>query len=73
MLRIATIGSARVAGAAAESGSIAEGKRADFVLLAANPLEDISAVRRPVAVFRGDRWYDPAQLYEAVDIRPFTR
>jgi imidazolonepropionase-like amidohydrolase len=73
VLRIATLGAAEVAGAAAESGSISEGKRADFVLLAGNPLEDISTVRRPVAVFKGDRWYDPAKLYEAVGIRPFTR
>jgi hypothetical protein len=43
------------------------------VLLAGNPLEDVSALRRPVAVFKGDRWYDPARLYEAVGIRPFTR
>ena len=41
--------------------------------LARNPLEDIGAVREAVAVFRGDRWYDPALLYEAVGIRPFTR
>ena len=73
VLRIATIGAARIAGAAQDAGSIAPGKRADFVLLARNPLEDISAVRQPVAVFKGDRWYDPAQLYEAVGIRPFTR
>ena len=73
VLRIATIGAAQVAGAANEAGSIAPGKRADFVLLARNPLDDISAVRRPVAVFKGDRWYDPALLYEAVGIRPFTR
>jgi imidazolonepropionase-like amidohydrolase len=73
VLRIATLGAAVVAGAADESGSVSEGKRADFVLLAGNPLEDISAVRRPVAVFKGDRWYDPAKLYEAVGIRPFTR
>ena len=26
-----------------------------------------------LAMFKGDRWYDPAQLYEAVGIRPFTR
>jgi len=73
VLRIATLGSARVMGAETESGSINEGKRADFVLLARNPLDDISAVREPVAVFKGDRWFDPARLYEAVGIRPFTR
>jgi len=73
VLRLATLGSARVAGDEQHSGSISEGKRAEFVLLAGNPLEDISAVRRPVAVFKGDRWYDPALLYEAVGIRPFTR
>jgi hypothetical protein len=73
VLRIATLGSARVAGDADDSGSISAGKRADFALLARNPLEDISAVRQPVAVFKGDRWYDPAKLYEAVGIRPFTR
>jgi len=30
-------------------------------------------VRRPLAVFKADRWYDPAQLDEAVRIKPFTR
>ena len=73
VLKIATLQSAQVAGVADRTGSIAVGKQADFVLLAANPLEDISAVRLPVAVFKGDRWFDPAQLYEAVGIRPFTR
>ncbi|MGD8359192.1 MAG: amidohydrolase family protein [Lysobacterales bacterium] len=73
VLRLATQGSAEVMKAANDTGTITVGKRADFVLLAENPLEDISAVRRPVAVFKGDRWYDPAQLYEAVGIRPFTR
>jgi hypothetical protein len=73
VLRIATLDSAKVAGKAADNGSISMGKQADFVLLSGNPLQDISAVRSPVAVFRGDRWFDPAQLYEAVGIRPFTR
>jgi len=40
---------------------------------ARNPLEDIGAVRRPVAVLKGDRWFDPALFYEAVGIQPFTR
>jgi len=73
VLKIATLDSARVAGQLAETGSISTGKQADFVLLAGNPLEDISAVRLSVAVFKGDRWFDPARLYEAVSIKPFTR
>ena len=73
VLRIATIGSARVAGVDHSTGTITEGKAADFVLLAGNPLEDISAVRRPVAVFKGDRWFDPALLYESIGVKPFTR
>ena len=73
VLKIATLQAARIAGKEADGGSISIGKRADFVLLAANPLNDISAVRKPVAVFKGDRWFDPARLYEAVGIKPFTR
>ena len=73
ILKIATLESAKLSGKAAVSGSISVGKQADFVLLAANPLENISAVRQTVAVFKGDRWYDTARLYEAVGIKPFTR
>lgn len=73
VLQLATIGSAGVAGVADQTGSISVGKQADFVLLAGNPLEDISAIRKPIAVFKGDRWYDPAQLYEAIGVKPFTR
>jgi imidazolonepropionase-like amidohydrolase len=73
VLKIATIGSAKVAGVADSTGSITEGKTADFVLIAGNPLEDISTIRRPVAVFKGDRWFDPALLYESIGVKPFTR
>jgi hypothetical protein len=73
VLKIATLDAARIAGKKADGGSISVGKRADFVLLAGNPLNDISAVRMPVAVFKGDRWFDPALLYEAIGIKPFTR
>jgi imidazolonepropionase-like amidohydrolase len=73
VLKIATIDSARVAGVDYLTGSITKGKAADFVLLAGNPLEDISAVRRAVAVFKGDRWFDPALLYESIGVKPFTR
>lgn len=73
VLKIATLDSARIAGMGEQAGSITVGKRANFVLLATNPLEDISALRGAVAVFKEDRWYDPARLYESVGIRPFTR
>ena len=73
ILKIATLESAKLSGMAGVSGSISVGKQADFVLLAANPMENISAVRQTVAVFKGDRWYDTARLYEAVGIKPFTR
>jgi len=35
-----------------EVGTVAAGKRADLILLAANPLQDIRALRRPEMVFR---------------------
>lgn len=50
-LRTATLNPARYFGIEALSGSIARGKRADLVLLDANPLEDISNIRRISRVF----------------------
>jgi len=71
VLRVVTLDSARVMGNEFKSGSVQVGKYADFVLLKANPLENISAVRTPVAVFKSNRRYDPSKLYKAVGIRPF--
>jgi imidazolonepropionase-like amidohydrolase len=39
----------RAAPAAIESGTIGKGKRADLLLSAANPLEDLSTLRRALA------------------------
>ncbi len=57
-LRAATIDAARFLGFDEQLGTIEVGKRADLVLLDGNPLEDIGALRSPVAlVQRGQRLF----------------
>ncbi|MGH9841513.1 MAG: amidohydrolase family protein [Blastocatellia bacterium] len=50
-LRCGTVEAARFLGESAASGSVAVGKRADLLLLQANPLTDVGAVRELEAVF----------------------
>lgn len=64
VLRAATIDAARYAGLDSHSGSIAIGKRADLVLLAANPLTDIDNTRRINAIWLAGRLYDRESLDE---------
>jgi imidazolonepropionase-like amidohydrolase len=56
-LRSATLAPARYLGLAEETGAIALGKRADLVLLDANPLDDIRNTRRINAVVIGGRLF----------------
>jgi imidazolonepropionase-like amidohydrolase len=48
-----------------ESGTIERGKRADLVILDADPLENISNVRRVHAVVAAGRMFSPAPLWRA--------
>ncbi|HEX8226192.1 MAG TPA: amidohydrolase family protein [Allosphingosinicella sp.] len=64
VLRAATLDAARYAGMERSFGSIAVGKRADLLILAANPLEDIAATRSIRSVFLGGRHYDRRRLDE---------
>jgi hypothetical protein len=43
-------------------GTVAPGARADLVLSAANPLDDLGTLRSPLGVMAGGRWVDEAQL-----------
>ena len=61
-LRAATINAATMLGRATEQGSITAGKLADMVMLDADPLTDISNLRRVNRVFKGGVPYDPARL-----------
>jgi imidazolonepropionase-like amidohydrolase len=61
-LRSATLSPARYLGMARDTGSIAVGKRADVILLDANPLKDIRNTRRINAVVIGGRLLRRADL-----------
>lgn len=61
-LEAATLNAARFVGQEKDSGSIATGKEADLVVLRANPLQDIRAVRETVGVMTQGRWLTSEQL-----------
>jgi imidazolonepropionase-like amidohydrolase len=72
VLSFATLGCAQYLGRDQELGSIEPGKRADFVLLEGDPTRDISAIRRARLVMKDATLYFPAELHEAIGIRPFV-
>ena len=61
-LQAATLNGAQALKKDAELGSIAPGKFADFVILEANPLLDLQALRVPVAVVKSAKCYTPDRL-----------
>ncbi|MEP0201581.1 MAG: amidohydrolase family protein [Halioglobus sp.] len=72
VLELATLGSARLVGAAYRSGSVTVGKDADLVLLADDPLESMDALDSAVLVVKGNKYYQPADLFDALNIVPFA-
>ncbi|HSY90867.1 MAG TPA: amidohydrolase family protein [Candidatus Binatus sp.] len=69
-LQIATLNAARLLKQDKELGSIASGKRADFVLVEGNPAQRISDIRRCRLVMKNGTLYSSADLYSAVGIQP---
>lgn len=69
-LQAATIVPARVMHLDADSGTIAPGKRADLVVLDANPLDSIGAVRRVHRVVAAGRMFVPAPLWRTAGFTP---
>jgi imidazolonepropionase-like amidohydrolase len=69
-IQAATLVPARVMKKDKELGTIAVGKRADFILVDGDPLADIRALRRIRVVVAGGRAYDPAKLWRSVGFTP---
>src|SRR5271165_5846131 len=69
-IQAATIVPARVMGLDKETGTLEIGKRADLIVLDANPLEDIRNIRRVHYVVAGGKLYDCAQLWRSVGFKP---
>ena len=69
-LQAATITPARVMKLDKEVGTIEAGRRADIVILAGNPLENISNIRKMKFVVAGGRLYDCSKLRESVGFKP---
>jgi imidazolonepropionase-like amidohydrolase len=66
-LRAATLSPARYLSLADELGTIEEGKRADMVLIDADPLENIHNTRRVAGVVVGGRWIDTLERRNRLD------
>lgn len=62
VIRMATLGAARMAALESQSGSIEVGKKADLVILDADPIADIENLRTVSLVLRGGVSYAPEEL-----------
>jgi imidazolonepropionase-like amidohydrolase len=71
-LRIATWNGAKYTQSLDQRGSIERGKLADLVLVDGDPSTNISDIRKISLVLKGGIAYSPAQIYEALGIRPFV-
>jgi imidazolonepropionase-like amidohydrolase len=69
-LQAATIVPARVMNMDRDSGSIEVGKRADFDILDANPLQNIHNIRSIRSVVANGVLYESAPLWESVGFKP---
>jgi imidazolonepropionase-like amidohydrolase len=69
-IQAATIVPARVMSLDQELGTVEAGKRADLIVLGANPLDDIHNIRKVESVITNGRMYKCADLWQSVGFKP---
>ena len=62
VLRSGTVAVAKYYGELDQAGTVAEGKRADLVLLRADPFDDIANTRAIDGVMIGGRWISRSEI-----------
>jgi imidazolonepropionase-like amidohydrolase len=70
VLKLATLGAARIMKRDGELGSIAPGKLADVVMINGNPAANISDVRKTSLVVKDGVVYKPSEIYGELGIQP---
>jgi imidazolonepropionase-like amidohydrolase len=70
VLRLDTLGAARVMKRDNEYGRIAPGYVSDLILIDGDPTINISDIRKVRTVLRGDRLYDSAALWKSMGVAP---
>jgi len=71
-LQVATWNGALYSRTLDDRGSIQAGKLADLVLVDGDPTRNVADIRKAALVIKGDVAYVPAEVYEAVGVKPFT-
>ena len=69
-IQAATIVPARVMGLDKELGTVEVGKRADVIVLGANPLDNIPNIGSVEYVISGGKMYKCADLWRSVGFKP---
>jgi imidazolonepropionase-like amidohydrolase len=69
-IQAATIVPARVMKLDSELGTVEAGKRADLIIVGANPLESIHNIRKVESVVTGGVLYNSAELWKSVGFKP---
>ncbi len=65
-IRIYSLNGAQYLGRESQIGSIAEGKNADLVVIAGNPVKQAADIEKVTTVFRDGVGYDSAKLIQSV-------